>query len=435
MGEAESSRNLSSRSSSSDTHAQIKAENSGQGDCRMLEGDATIDTLNGNAGADAYLQDKTNVKSRARSGDRHRHRASRRSILKPVGFPSPILEAGSSIQITAFPTGEPDDENAQTQTAERRRSASEPALQSVLQTPVNSKKGKRKAEEVDGSPPDPKNSQHATFLIPESRRECALRVFFFVWSLLKTRHCCIPDLCMSRLVGPHLPSEVSNAPVSYRRKRVRLSDATNFTPTPSPSQSRQNTMQSSSSSNPGSWLVRNPSQLSRAASKTASTRSLHRSVLTADTAAVASIGRRRSLSEASIPMSALVAPHAPSITLSSAYHMRDPHKPPKVTPTEWSLRLKGPDDAGSPVQAWCFFVGFVLFPMWWIASFTPIPKTRRVGGTDTEKAVMLDDPQVEHGTHACPPFCIWASTDHRLIRMQTLGHGAIDVVSWPGYHL
>lgn len=27
----------------------------------------------------------------------------------------------------------------------------------------------------------------------------------------------------------------------------------------------------------------------------------------------------------------------------------------------------------------------------------PIPQTRHVGGTDTEKAVTLDDPQVEYG--------------------------------------
>lgn len=202
------------------------------------------------------------------------------------------------------------------------------------------------------------------------------------------------------MIGPHIPSELSNAPSSYGRKRVRLSDANTSSPSPSPGHSRPSTGHTSTASNsnsPGTWPMRTGAQLFRAASKTASTRSLHRSVLTADTTGAASLDRRRSMSEVSIPISALVAPHAPSISRSSTYHMRDPRRPPKITPTEWSLRLRGPDDEGSPLQAWCFFFGFVLFPLWWVASFMGIPKTRRVGGTDTEKAVTLDDPQVEHG--------------------------------------
>ena len=169
------------------------------------------------------------------------------------------------------------------------------------------------------------------------------------------------------------------------------------TPTPSPGHSRPSTGHGSAFSSPGTWPARAGAQLARAGSKTASMRSLHRSVLTTDTTAAASLDRRRSMSEVSFPISALVAPHAPSISRSSTYHMRDPRRPPKIQPTEWSLKLKGPDEDGSPIQAWCFFIGFVLFPIWWVASFTPIPKTRRVGGTDTEKAVTLDDPQVEHG--------------------------------------
>ena len=77
--------------------------------------------------------------------------------------------------------------------------------------------------------------------------------------------------------------------------------------------------------------------------------------------------------------------------------MRDPRRPPRVQSTSWVLRLRSEDEDGSPVHAWCFFVGFILFPIWWVASFWRIPETRRVGGTDTEKAVTLDDPQVEHG--------------------------------------
>lgn len=77
--------------------------------------------------------------------------------------------------------------------------------------------------------------------------------------------------------------------------------------------------------------------------------------------------------------------------------MRDPHRPPPVRPTSWGLHFKNEDEEGSVMHAWFFFIGFILFPLWWYASFAPIPRTRRVGGTDTEKAVTIDDPQVEHG--------------------------------------
>ena len=104
------------------------------------------------------------------------------------------------------------------------------------------------------------------------------------------------------------------------------------------------------------------------------------------------------MSEISFPISALVAPHAPSVSIrSGGYYMRDPRKPPRIQPTPWTLRRDSPEEAGSPAHAWMFFIGFVLFPLWWVASFWRIPPTRRVGGTDTEKAVTLDDPQVEHG--------------------------------------
>jgi hypothetical protein len=43
----------------------------------------------------------------------------------------------------------------------------------------------------------------------------------------------------------------------------------------------------------------------------------------------------------------------------------------------------------------------VVFPLWWVASFTGVPKTRRLpGGLEAggrEKGVILDDPQVEYG--------------------------------------
>lgn len=106
-----------------------------------------------------------------------------------------------------------------------------------------------------------------------------------------------------------------------------------------------------------------------------------------------------------MPISALVSPHAPSVARSgmgTAYHMQDPRKPPRVQPTGWGLALGDGgwrQGGGSPVHGWFFFIGFVLFPLWWVAGFlVPIPQTRRLGDEEKEKGreqVVLDDPQVE----------------------------------------
>ncbi|KAI0823993.1 hypothetical protein BC628DRAFT_1323683 [Trametes gibbosa] len=256
------------------------------------------------------------------------------------------------------------------------RTASEPGLRSVseksvLETPVNNK-GKRKAEEVDLTPPDQRAGHHATFVLPEGGRRS------------------------------HHPSEVSRAPSSYQgRKRARLS--TTF-PSSSPSQSRPASL---SRNLTDSWPSRSaiPTALHRATSKTASMRSGARPD-SSIASAHRNSGRRRSLSEISIPLSALVAPHAPSISVrSSVYHMRDPRKPPRVQPTAWHLHLRSPEQDGSPMHAWMFFIGFVLFPLWYVASVWRIPQTRQVGGTDTEKAVTLDDPQVEHDARSWRRRC------------------------------
>lgn len=100
--------------------------------------------------------------------------------------------------------------------------------------------------------------------------------------------------------------------------------------------------------------------------------------------------------------------------------MRDPRKPAPVQRTSWSLAFPSEvqrgesrwelkswvERGGSPLHAWLFFVGFVGFPLWWVASFVGVPRTRRLaGGSDVvaggvgnaEKGVVLDDPQVEHG--------------------------------------
>ncbi|KAH9480381.1 hypothetical protein JR316_0006979 [Psilocybe cubensis] len=129
---------------------------------------------------------------------------------------------------------------------------------------------------------------------------------------------------------------------------------------------------------------------------------------------------RRSLSQASIPISALISPHAPSISHSGTFHMRDPRKPSPVQSTPWSLsfpsyvqegesrwsRSGWAERGGSPLHAWLFFIGFLIFPLWWAAAlFIPIPSTRRLGGTDAEKGVMLDDPQVEHDARSWRTRC------------------------------
>jgi hypothetical protein len=80
--------------------------------------------------------------------------------------------------------------------------------------------------------------------------------------------------------------------------------------------------------------------------------------------------------------------------------MQDPRKPPRARPTGWALRRRDDEEERSPAQAWLFFIGFVLFPVWWLASVMGTPETRRVGGSDVEKEVVVDDPQVERDAKA-----------------------------------
>ena len=120
---------------------------------------------------------------------------------------------------------------------------------------------------------------------------------------------------------------------------------------------------------------------------------------------------RHSVSQASIPISALISPHVASVGRVGSYHMRDPRKPSPVHNTPWSLSFPShvdPEESrwawrgwvergGSPLHAWLFFIGFIIFPIWWLAAlFIPVPRTRHLPA-DAEKGVMLDDPQVEHG--------------------------------------
>lgn len=189
----------------------------------------------------------------------------------------------------------------------------------------------------------------------------------------------------------------TRAPSSYHRKRVRLSTMPESRPGSRASGDIQN------AGTTGSWS----SKASKGSGYPASQQG-HR-VPPPVHQPPQRTPSRRSLSQASIPMSALISPHAPSVARSSTFHMRDPRKPAPIQTTPWSLSFPDGDRAansrwsnwiergGSPLHAWLFFIGFVIFPTWWAASFTGIPKTRHLGGDEREKGVVLDDPQVEFG--------------------------------------
>ncbi|KAJ6456567.1 hypothetical protein C8R47DRAFT_1107716 [Mycena vitilis] len=243
-------------------------------------------------------------------------------------------------------------------------------------TPSNNAKGKRKADEVEGgnTPPDAKKEREhkATFAVG-------------------------PRPLRASNATTATNSTLTHAPSSFhRQKRARLS-----TPTESRPGSRSGQEPSAdTAATVGSWssrkaILRPPSRAS--ISKQSQTASLHRAP------------SRRSISQASIPISALISPHAPSVARSGgAYHMRDPHKPPRIQPTSWTLSFgeldghgsdrwrRWTEAGGSPLHAWLFFLGFVLFPLWWVAAFLRILRTRRVG---KETQVVLDDPQLEFGEH------------------------------------
>lgn len=99
-----------------------------------------------------------------------------------------------------------------TPTASRRSSlrrparySSEPTLSQVPETPT--KKGKRKAEDIDLTPPDPRNAQHTTFAIPpDHRRQCSTS---FSSPLSNFSHASkqVPTINLSRLMHHPLTSE------------------------------------------------------------------------------------------------------------------------------------------------------------------------------------------------------------------------------------
>ncbi|EIN12437.1 hypothetical protein PUNSTDRAFT_81670 [Punctularia strigosozonata HHB-11173 SS5] len=230
-------------------------------------------------------------------------------------------------------------------------------------TPAN--KGKRKADDdIERTPPEERE-----------RKE-------------KQRTTFAPDPRVQRISN----TDSSHAPSSYHRKRPRVSNQTASSSSSRPAITEH-------PSRDGSWTSRSsaPPNAIRPPSRTKSTRSDRRAM----SPAAPADEREDSRSGVSIPISALISPHAPSIVSTpgqrSSYHMRDPRRP-RVRPTPWALSFgAGEDGLGSPVQAWMFFIGFILFPLWWLASVWRIPETRSVGGHDAaEKAVVVDDPQIEH---------------------------------------
>ena len=252
-------------------------------------------------------------------------------------------------------------------------------------------KGKRKADEVDVTLPDQK-SLHATFALPEDL-PCESMLSFLQ----------LVTLTLSHAVGKR-PGLDPLAPSSFRAKRARLSTSSN-----SLGQSSSSRPDTLNATNTGTWtsntsskmrsLTRQQSTTKPPSSKTNSYRSDNPSERVRSYERYERTRSMSQLSHASIPVSALVSPRAPSVSksLTSAYHMRDPRKPPRVQPTSWGLRLGTEVEDGSPTHAWFFFLGFIFFPLWWFASVWRIPQTRSVGGSEVEKAVTLDDPQVEHG--------------------------------------
>ncbi|KAF8515271.1 hypothetical protein JB92DRAFT_74652 [Gautieria morchelliformis] len=151
-------------------------------------------------------------------------------------------------------------------------------------------------------------------------------------------------------------SDASHAPSSFRHaKRIRLS-----TPSHSPPHDGY-----SHHSRTGSPASRPPSSL----------RTLPPDAI-----------NPRTLSQSSIPLRAIVSPKPPSIDRNSSYHMRDPALPPsRRTSTQWTGSARMDENIGRvfPLQAWAFVMGFLVFPLWWVAAAAPVGwgwARRDVGG-------------------------------------------------------
>ncbi|KAH7872272.1 uncharacterized protein C8R40DRAFT_1117486 [Lentinula edodes] len=340
-------------------------------------------------------------------------------------------------------------------------------------------KGKRKADEVDGGGEDlTVGGPTLPLETTQQQRRSVHRATFAAEprSTLRMGLTCFESL--TRTLTEYRTSTSSHTTSHYaRRKRARLSSgtslATNQTVSehgvraPSRSESsRRRAPYAASSASRGSHT---PTQSLRAGSASShqqhSVRYVGQPQRARHPSSTRGSSKRGSVSQVSIPISALISPHAPSISLhpSTTYHMRDPRKPSPVHPTSWSLsfpsagphergwlagcfnaltwgrfferafrrQIKGKEQdiegqthqqeedggkfpvvdwtegGGSPIHAWLFFLGFILFPVWWIAGlFIGIPKTRTLEGRGLEeKSVVLDDPQVEHDAKSWRTRC------------------------------
>ncbi|KAF7967761.1 hypothetical protein HWV62_33211 [Athelia sp. TMB] len=304
--------------------------------------------------------DESGKGSTARPTRRHR-KASASSSTRPLNPPTTQTADPGMLQIPpSFSVTSPTPGTTPYPVTPVGKESDSLQLPPALKTPSDKSKGKRKAEDVDTTPPP--DAKKATFAPIEPR---TVR---------------ISD-------SSHAPSSFA----SYQNKRARISAP----PTP---------RESDEGHQYGSWASRGSSRSRASPDKPprAPSRASTRSAAQHQHQHQAAHERRTSLSGVSIPISALVSPHAPSVARSSRFHMQDPRKPPRARPTGWALRVRdrAGEEEGSPAQAWLFFVGFVVFPLWWLAGVMRTPETRKIGGSDVEKAVVVDDPQVERDAKA-----------------------------------
>ncbi|KIK69917.1 hypothetical protein GYMLUDRAFT_530903 [Collybiopsis luxurians FD-317 M1] len=401
-------------------------------------------------------------KSRGRGKGKNREISSSRtsSPLRNVTPPSAATQSPVP-PLPPFPSSRPP---SRPSTPLRSAMASSSRFEPIPLAPSTSAgslgKGKRKADEVDGVGDDA-TVNNSTPSLPEIAKQHQRTVYRATFAAEPRMH--------------RTSTSSYNASHYTRRKRARISSGTSFATTQTVSENGVVRIPSSRAGSrnyvpyngtatpsirPSSRVSRTPTQSSLHGAGSTSSRQHRNGRYVGQPQRVRGppstrSSKRNSISttQASIPISALISPHAPSISVhrSTAYHMRDPRKPNPVHPTSWSLafpsagpeergwfsgcrdavasfwgfrglrgklfgsRLVKAEDAdlekqpgeenggklpvvhwveggGSPIHAWLFFLGFILFPVWWIAGlFVGIPKTRRLG-----KSVVLDDPQVEH---------------------------------------
>jgi hypothetical protein len=136
-------------------------------------------------------------------------------------------------------------------------------------------------------------------------------------------------------------------------------------------------------------------------------------------------------------ISSIISPHpSPSVNHSNRLQMNHPRK---VRPTGWTVSSwKSTTMGGWPIHALCFFLGFFMPPLWWVASFLKVPKTRTIEGGDAEKSEAPDDLQAEFGTCAtlvprlCQAHCV--ATRCHIVANAVPRHGLCVIVDLCSIH-